>query len=150
MIRLLFGGIIAFACLCGCSNDSVMRELRGVDSLIRGDKDSVAGELLRNITVNSSDKEQTAYYSLLKTELLFRQGHTLSTDSLIDRSIDFYSETGNHHELARAYYFKARINRKRGDNKKDISFFKLAENEVNKTDDHLLKSRIYNMIRYRE
>lgn len=145
-MRLLFWAMIVLSCLCGCRNNRVMRDLREVDSLMRNDKDSVAGKLLKNIKVNSLNKEPFAYYSLLKTEFLFRQGLTLSSDSMIDKSVSFYLKTGNHHELSRAYYFKAQMNYRRKDYKSATVLFKSAENEISKTDDHLLKSRIYMML----
>lgn len=142
-MRFFYFILLTLFVLQGCGNNPTMASLEHVDSLIRKDKDSLASKEFKAIHINYDDEEETAYYNLLKTELLFRQRIILPNDSMIDKSINYYRKVDNPHELARAYYFKAQMNFWRKEYKEATFLFKSAESEIKKTKDYLLLSKIY-------
>lgn len=120
-----------------------MAMMEEVDSLIARNLDDSANAVFNRIDTNSvGNGDARAYYNLLKTELVFRSGAVLNSDSMIDASIAHYERSGDIHKLAQAYYFKGRMQHERGETVEAIMTLKKAEYSALKTNDNLLKTKV--------
>lgn len=128
----------------GCDNGKCYHRLTHIDTLLYKDMDDSARNELNRIALNElKNSKDFAYYRLLKTQIIFRQGLIIQNDSMIDRSIAYYENVDDKHKLAQAYYFKGRMLYKRGEDKDAMSFLKKAEHEAKDVDDNFLKAKIY-------
>lgn len=145
LIILLF----SLAAILGCSGTSTYRELESVDSLMDSDDLDSISEAFKSVVitdVNAVDKDFMAYYNMLRYQLVFRFGKIPANDSLIDNSIDYYTQMKDNEKLARSYYYKGRILYKRGKVKDATYCLKKAEEYAKRIDNYLLISRIkYNL-----
>lgn len=143
MARLIFS-ILSLTLIAGCSSDCQYENMVLIDSLIHKNMDDSAFYEIKRIDYsNIRNKGNKAYYYLLKTQILFRQGITISNDSMIDRSITYYQKANDTQKLAQAYYFKGRTMYARGDAKNGTAFLKKAEYTAKETEDYLLITKIY-------
>lgn len=141
-----------FFCLVmvGCGRVSgFQNQLKFVESLIEDYPDS-AWIILQDIPVSLlRDGEELAWYKLLLTEADYKLYKPFKNDTLINYSIRYYQQTKNEHRLATAYYYKGAINNEELKNKDTaIVYLKKAEELSRKGYDELLKSKIYEELRY--
>lgn len=135
--------------MSGCGDTGTYRRLAEIDTLLYKDMDdSARHEIGRIYAEDLRGERETAYYNLLKTQVIFRQGIIIKDDSLIDRSIDYYRHVGDKHKLAHAFYYKGRCMYKRGLTKEGTRFLKEAEHMSESIDDNLLKAKIYYILGY--
>lgn len=138
LILLLTIGIVA-----GCNESSFNQRLSTIDSLIEKDMvDSACNEISRLEPFHITDERDAAYYSLLKTQILFMRHEVTENDSLINKSIAYYEKTNNKELLSRSLYIKGRLTYKRGNIKEGVLCLKEAEHYAEDIDNNLLKSRI--------
>ena len=136
--------IFFVAIVLGCGGNSNMAMMEEVDSLIARNLDDSANAVFNMIDTNSvGNGDARAYYNLLKTELVFRSGAVLNSDSMIDASIAHYERSGDIHKLAQAYYFKGRMQHERGETVEAIMTLKKAEFTAKDIGDDWLKARIF-------
>ena len=131
---------------CGNSTDANLEEL---DSLLCHDMIDSAYTLYNNMPApNASDRGNTAYYTLLKTELFYRKDLPIINDS-IDYSLFYYEQHGPKRKLARAYYYKGvTLFFVKNDIKNAIMLLKKAENVAQPLNDITLLHKIYESICY--
>ncbi len=136
--------------MVGCGRVSgFQNQLKLVESLIEDYPDS-AWYILQDIPVSLlRDGEELAWYKLLLTEADYKLYKPFKNDTLINYSIRYYQQTKNEHRLATAYYYKGAINNEELKNKDTaIVYLKKAEELSRKSNDELLKSKIYEELRY--
>ena len=132
-----------------CETGDCHHRLALVDTLLYKDMDDSAQIELDKITAkNLQETDDRAYYYLLKTQTIFRQGLVIQNDSMIDQSIAYYETSSDKQKLAQAYYFKGRMLCKRGEIKDGMYFLKKAEHQAKDVNDDLLKTKIYMNIGY--
>ncbi len=133
-----------------CGGNDVSKQLEQMDALLaEGKVDSVI-TLLDEVTLSDlQSKEDSAYYILIRTEARYRVYTQTPADSVINYSVEYYKGTSDKEKLARAYYYKGVISY---ENVKDliasIHLVKQAEAHAEKTDNLLLKHKIYEKLAY--
>lgn len=134
---------IVLAFMACTQTNNAYNDLSQIDSLLNaGEKDSAYNAFLQFDKATLRTTEDSTYYNLLKTELLFIKDISLSNDSLINTCIKYYSVENNKDLLARAYYFKGRILNDRGHKKEGILCLKKAESISTILNDYSLKCKI--------
>lgn len=135
--------LLTIVVIAGCKDSFCSQQLETIDSFIAKDLvDSAANEINRIETAQLTNEGDVAYYSLLKTQILFMQHKVTANDSLINKSIIYYKKTNNKELLSRSYYVKGRLTYKRGNIKEGVLCLKEAEHYSKDIDNNLLKSRI--------
>ncbi len=117
-----------------CARRSVTSQLVRIDTLLQQDKPDSA--LLGLSQIHQSmlkDKDDYAYYCLLKTQTLYRLYKPIG-DSLIDISVKHYKAIEDRNKLARAYYYKGSIMYTANDRQGGTKVMKDAEQLVRYTD----------------
>lgn len=134
--------------LSGCGSPT-SQNLVSVDSLLHENDVNLAYDQLKSMPLPTSDeKEDMAYYTLLKSETYYKKDLPVNSDS-INYSIFYYEQNGPKDKLARAYYYKGMA---LYDNKKDtrnaIMLLKKAENTAAEVNDLALQHKICQSICY--
>lgn len=145
-IFLLALGVVVL--MCGCRGRT-QGQLEQVNSLLGQDNVDAAYMYLRTLPpMESESKKNVAYYTLLKTEILYRTDRPIANDS-IDYSIFYYEQNGPADKLARAYYYKGVIQCfDRNDPKAGITLLKRAEDTARGLSDLALLHKICESICY--
>lgn len=146
MKRLCTYLLILLAVLNSCTG-GVEKRLVTIDSLLYRDSVDSACTLLRAMPIpDINDKENMAYYTLLKTEAFFRQGLPFNKDS-IDYAIFYYEHNAAKEKLARCYYYKGMALYPTHHNADvAISFLKKAEDIASQLKDVALLHKVYESI----
>lgn len=146
ILPLLLLGIATL--LCGCQ-DRVQSKLEKIDSLLTHDNVDAAHMYLRTLPpIQPENKQNMAYYTLLKTEILYRKQLPIANDS-IDYPMFYYEQKGLKDKLARAYYYKGVIQFfYRNNTLNAITLLKKAENIARGQSDPTLLHKIYSTICY--
>ncbi|PTL26641.1 hypothetical protein C3V39_06045 [Prevotella sp. oral taxon 820] len=134
--------------MCGCQGRTQSR-LEQIDSLLGRDKVGAAYMYLGTLpSMETESKENMAYYTLLKTEILYRMDRAITNDS-IDYSIFYYEHNGPSYKLAQAYYYKGVILCfNRNNSKAGITLLKKAEDTARNLSDLALLHKICESICY--
>src|SRR3712207_2242258 len=140
--------ILLLTILCGCGHQTGQK-LTSVDSLLLQNKVNSAYDQLQNIALPPSEnKEDMAYYTLLKAETYYKKELPVNSDS-INYSIFYYEQNGPKDKLARAYYYKGMtLYGDRNDTKNAIIMLKKAENTAAEVNDLALQHKICQSICY--
>ena len=126
--------------ITSCSKPS--EELTRAEFLIESKPDS-ALQILRNLSPNKyKSPENKALYGLLMIEALDRLKLPISSDSLLDFSINHYSKHPDKDRLASCYLFKARAYTYRLQYEKALDFYMKTTDELQSTGNDLLNGRI--------
>ena len=113
------------------------------------DKVDSAMILLNNVpTSDLQSRKDSAYYYLLKTEILCRKLTPAETDSAINYSVDYYKGTTDHEKLARAYYYKGVSIYDFRKPSASILLLKQAEEQADYTNNLTLKHKVYEKLSY--
>ncbi len=103
-----------------------------------------AWKMLQKIdSASVADGEEKAVYNLLMTELKYRYYLPTPNDSVIRYSSDFFADNENPHYQATAYYYHGCVLLELGKRMEAMQMMKKAEESSGKTDDELLRNKIY-------
>lgn len=132
-----------------CQTSETRKRLEQADTLlVIKDKADSALNLLETINENSLESaEDKAYYYLLKTQAQYRLYAKIESDSMIDRSIEFYKKANNKEKLARAYYYKGELCFRRDEKRQSVIYIKIAETNA-KGNDYVLNHHISESLAY--
>ena len=141
----LFLLIFATIFTIGCKGGDVTEELEEIDSLLIHDKVDSALHQLTSIPLKTiRSQADSAYYFLLLTEAEYRTSGPNSSDSTsINYCVEYYKNSPDNEKQARAYYYKGVNTYSSLEPQKAILFLKQAEIEAEKTQNILLKHKIY-------
>lgn len=144
--------LLAFAlCLImGCGGESISEQLEQIDVLLTANKVDSAKTALDQIPLPSlKSKKDSAFLFLLKAEILHRKWAYDNYDSTINYSLEYYQKTSDKEKLARAYYYKGVISYELTNNlMPSIHLIKHAEEHAERTNNLLLKHKIYETLSY--
>ena len=141
--------ILASIILMGCKGGNVTAQLEQIDSLLVHDKVDSAQIMLGNIPMETIHyKKDSAYYYLLLTETEYRKWIPTKSDSAINFCITHYEKNPDNEKLARAYYYKGVTFSPHIGIPQTIILLKRAEEYANKTDNRLVKHKIYETLAY--
>ena len=135
MRRLLY--IITLFIVLGTAiscNRSVDKRLVLADTLMWTNPDSSLA-ILNSINRDSlQGNENQAYYALLLTQAQFRCNIPLTSDTLISKAVDYYSDNHNREHYTRALLYKGGAHEDMGNPVEAIKWYKQAENNADSTD----------------
>lgn len=133
----------------GCQRSKMHEQLILIDSLLVHNQTDSSMTRLKNIPMSEIEtKADSAYYFLLLAECRYRLKGPDSTDNSTNYSIKYYRSTSDYEKLARAYYYKGVNAYNLADPKVGILLIKQAEEQAEKTDNLLLKHKIYESLSY--
>lgn len=145
----LFLLIFATIFTIGCKGGDVTEELEEIDSLLIHDKVDSALVRLSNMDFSHFSQADSAYYILMRTEARNRLSMLSSEENLINFSINYYKETSDNEKKARAYYYKGVTSYYlTKELSTSILFVKQAEEYAEKTNNPLLKHKIYETLAF--
>ena len=125
--------ILLITFVMGCSR-SVDKRLVLADTLMWTRPDSSL-TILESINRDSlQGEENLAYYALLLTQAQFRCNIQLTSDTLISKAVDYYSDNHNREHYTRALLYKGGAYEDMGDPVEAIKWYKLAENNADNID----------------
>lgn len=111
-----------------CQHKDMEARLENIDTLIhRGDLDS-ANSYIENIDASKLDPCCYSYYGLLKSICDYRLLAKMTSDTLLNKSIEYYEQHADLHHLIEAYICKGQIESEKGNHEQAVSFLKKAEN----------------------
>ena len=135
MKKLLYLSLftILLSAAVGCSR-SVDKRLVLADTLMWTNPDSSLA-ILEAINRDSlQGDENKAYYALLLTQAQFRCNIPLTSDTLISKAVDYYSDNHNREHYTRTLLYKGGAYEDMGDPVEAIKWYKQAENNADSAD----------------
>lgn len=134
----------SFVFLSSCRHTSECRkQLAEVEQVIELYPDSAWKMLQKIDSASVADGEEKAVYNLLMTALRYRKYLPVPNDSAIRYSSDFFADNENPHYQATAYYYHGCVLLELGKRMEAMQMMKKAEESSGKTDDELLRNKIY-------
>jgi len=134
---------ILFICSIFASCSNVPNELKLAEQLMEESPDSALQILQRLTPANYKSPSHRALYGLILFEVLDKKDKPLQPDSLIDFSINYYLAENDKLNLAKGYFFKARMYRKRQRFEDAVTLYLKSLDLINSTDNYFLLGRIY-------
>lgn len=128
--------------LTACHDMRTTDRLNQIDSLVVREQYDSAYVLLNNLNATSMTADDQAHYRILSTQLGYLTNHPLTSDSLLDLAISYYSKVGDNQKLADAYYYKSVSARLDQDYSQAIMFGKEAEHFALNSDNLHLQFKI--------
>ncbi len=123
--------VLALA-LASCNidtNTATMRELAGIDSLLRVARQyELAQQRLDSLSTAGMNKAERAYYSLLLTQSHYKNYINDTTDAVINIAVDYYKNAGDLEKYTRSLLYQGCVYEVMGDAEKAIASYKDAEN----------------------
>ena len=119
--------------ICCNANNEVMTKLRDIEGYIQENPERAYSELSGMDIEADTDKEEYALYSLLMSMALDKNYIDVSSDSLINNAVEYYSTHGDKLHRFYSYYYLGRICSNAGSYKESLEAYLKAESYVNKT-----------------
>lgn len=143
MRRLIFVVFMFAVIIAGCTTGETHRRLSEVDSLMRiGMLDSAYKSLMR-IDCSSVNEDDKAYFDLLSTMAAYRLYKPITSDTVINRCVEFYTNSGDAMKLCEAYFYQGMIKQLLGKTGEAIVSLKQAEKVAERVNDMELDHKIY-------
>lgn len=140
--------IIVICCYAGCQNKPC-HNLQLVEELLDRDLLDSASNIFNSIDPSSiKSTSDSAYYSLMKTEIMWQKEEEIKNDSIISFSINYYEQNKDLKKLANAYHYKSGILYLQGKKKEAIYLEKKAELVAKTLHHDILNLKIYNNLSY--
>lgn len=135
MKKLLYISLLAvlLSAAMSCSR-SVDKRLVLADTLMWTNPDSSLAILERINRDSLQGDENKAYYALLLTQAQFRCNIPLTSDTLISKAVDYYSDNHNREHYTRALLYKGGAFEDMDEPVEAIKWYKQAENNADSTD----------------
>lgn len=136
----------AILCLSACYSrkntaDDILSES---ERLIWISPDSAMNELHKIINISELSEEKGALYSLLLSQAMYRSGKIVPPDSLIDKSLKYYScKSSDSRHITLTYLYKGYICQERGDDDEAVFYFKKAEEAMPSVGDRRIHFLVY-------
>jgi hypothetical protein len=142
--------IAAFLSLaaCGRSVSPFLRELNEIEVQMVDSHDSAYSRLTELKKPDRMTDEEAAKYELLLVEGKYKSDLDVTGDTLISKSVDYYSKTNDHREYARALMYYGVVKFDSNDFVGSIEQYKKAEEQALKTTDWYLLGLINSRIGY--
>lgn len=150
MKKLLLAHLILTAFLIiGCEKRSMSEHLAQIDSLLVHNHVDSAMACLKSIPLAKiENKSDSAYYYLLMAESRYRMKGPDASDSSANFCINYYKNTSDYVKLSRSYYYRGVNAYRFSEPREGILLIKQAEEQAEKTDNLLLKHKIYESLSY--
>ena len=145
MIRFYIIFLLIVTTIVNCTNKSqTYAILEKADSLLAKEDENEALKTLETINQRElKTDEERAYYYLLTTSTQFKLCLPIVSDTAINRSINYYRQSNNKKELAKALYYKGMVKYELGDVENAIICIKEAEHLAMKVKDTNTLNLVY-------
>ncbi len=142
--------IIMHILLVGCHQGGMQKRLSEIDRLVdRELKDTTAYNMLKKInTADLRTEEDSAYYYLLKTQILYRMYMPIKSDSMINVSVKYYEKHDDTEKLARSYYYKGAVIYDLDNTGEAVVNIKKSETIAQELNDHILLHKIFQRLTF--
>ncbi len=132
--------------ISSCSNNK-FEQLNAVNQLIEQDRLDSAEIKLDEVDFTAfKNKQDVAYYNLIRCKLDYRQYRSQDSDTLINFSINVFQKTDNDSLLAESFYYKGVQQCEQGQIKEGFSNLLKAERAADNTSNIKLKQKIVEKI----
>ncbi|MDE5725629.1 MAG: hypothetical protein K2I12_06430, partial [Duncaniella sp.] len=139
--------LLSIAASCG-SRSTIESQLDNIETVISDNPDS-ALTLLDAIPIDSLTPRPTrARQALLKSRALHKAFIDITSDSIINIALDYYTSASSPYALAEAHFYKGRIHMYQGRDRSAMTEYLNAENVLLNapSDEHFLLGMIYQSI----
>ena len=124
-----------FILLAGCHHDTAtMQELSHIDSMVNHQQAAEALPLLQNMDTKGFNSEEKAYYSLLLTQVHYKNYINDTTDAVINTAVDYYKNSSDHEKRTRSMLYQGCVYEVMGHAEKAIASYKRTEEVADKDD----------------
>ena len=121
--------------MAGCHHDSAtMQELACIDSMINHQQAVEALPMLQKMDTKGFNSEEKAYYSLLLTQVYYKNYINDTTDAVINTAVDYYKNSSDHEKRTRSLLYQGCVYEVMGDAEKAIAAYKRTEEVADKDD----------------
>ncbi len=136
--------VVLVMIICGCnSRNKTFEKLVLVDSLLEQENLDSATRIMDKLkNIPKRDKDIQAYYYLLSTRLDYMMYRPKMSDSLLNKSIAFYTNQHTNNKLAICYYYKGAIRADMGDFRNAIIFMKKSKKLIEPNKNSILENKI--------
>lgn len=135
--------LLLASCVKHPSNNTIEKQLDSAESIMLSTPDS-ALSIIESIDIDSIQSiELRARHALLHSQALDKNYIDLTTDSIINPAVEFYSQHGNDRERGMTYYYLSRIYDNNNEIEKAIETAVKAKYALEKTDDDNMKGLLY-------
>jgi tetratricopeptide (TPR) repeat protein len=136
---LLFLGSLLFSCH---SNQSSSDLLERAEALLEIHPDSSLS-LLKKIDPNTLHRSDNAHFCLLMTKAMIKNDLPISSDSLINISVEYYKDNSDSISKAETYFYAGRVNLDLKNVKAAMTFFLKALDFIENSNNNKLHYLIY-------
>ncbi len=119
--------------ICCNANNEVLTKLRDIEGYIQENPKRAYSELSGMDVKADTDKEDYALYSLLMSMAMDKNYIDVTSDSLINNAVEYYSTHGDKLHRFYSYYYLGRICSNAGSYKESLEAYLKAESYVDKT-----------------
>ena len=146
-IKKLVWWLPLVALLMACGGKPTAQELVEVDSLLAVEKNDSAYQIISSYDAAAfQNEDDRAYYNLLMTHAACVSLNFPASDSLINEAIRYYKRKSDRERLVDSYYYLANLYMHQEDWQKSIETLKLAEEQVEQTENDWLKCKVYDAL----
>lgn len=133
--------LMVFLSLFGCINNSHIEELEEIDYIISEDP-NVAFARLNNIDKSTLSEKDSYYYDLLSIKIDDKRFITHTSDSLILKLLNYYSDAVDKTHWCEALYYGGRVYSDLGDYPTAIKYFQECLEVTEKNSDCEIKGNV--------
>ena len=144
MLIRITAAVLTCCAVLSCADDSaVMEELDRAEAVMEEYPDSALALLDTLDRGRLTSREARARHALLYSQALDKNYIDLSTDSIINPAVKYYSRHGSHDYRLMTQYYLGRIYQNAGDNESAMRCFVQAERYVPECSDAGMAARLY-------
>ena len=144
MLIRITAAVLTCCAVLSCADDSaVMEELDWAEAVMEEHPDSALALLDTLDRSRLTTREARARHALLYSQALDKNYIDLSTDSIINPAVKYYSRHGSHDYRLMTQYYLGRIYQNAGDNESAMRCFVQAERYVPECSDAGMAARLY-------
>ena len=144
MLIRITAAVLTCCAVLSCADDSaVMEELDWAEAVMEEHPDSALALLDTLDRGRLTSREARARHALLYSQALDKNYIDLSTDSIINPAVKYYSRHGSHDYRLMTQYYLGRIYQNAGDNESAMRCFVQAERYVPECSDAGMAARLY-------
>ena len=134
---------VFFPFFFACRQNIVYNQLVAIDSLLRQELVDSALQELGTIEVDSNNAEIKAYYALLRTQAMYKSYHSITSDSVLNFSYNYYRQCGDKEKTARTLLYRGNVRLDLGKIMDAMEDYKKAEKLLDEVDDDIIKHNVF-------
>lgn len=140
--------VVVLCIITSCSQESHTPQLSWGKYYLWTAPDSAYQVLNTILSPEKLSEEERPLYALLMTQAMHRSGRKISSDSLINVAVGYYSRQGTPDEKASAFLYKGYVLEDLGEDDNALYAYKQAEEEVKTAKDLRIHFLVYTALGY--